>query len=63
MSKQDLRTHMDKINNLVHAIEALQEAGVSVEIEQLENGKFDVGLGMGDSEVIVTASYPKEEGS
>ena len=56
----DIRQHMDKINDLIHAIEALQSAGVGVEIEQLEDGQFDVGASLDVTDVVIHASFPKE---
>ena len=57
----NIRKHMPAINALIKAIEALQAEGVGVEIEQLEDGRFDVGASLDTTDVIVNASFPKQQ--
>ena len=55
---QDIRNNMGLINDLIHAVEALQRAGMSVTLEQLEDGRFSVGAEFGEGSVEVIAEHP-----
>ena len=57
---EDIREHLEAINNLVSAIEDLQASGVGVEIEQLEDGRFDVGATLDNADIQINASFPKQ---
>lgn len=56
----DVRKYMNEINNLIDAVKALQAVGVGVEIDQLEDGRFDVGVSLDMTDISINASYPEE---
>lgn len=53
----EIKEFVPLFNDLVHAIEALQKAGVGCTIEQLETGKFDVTPSLNDLSIEVIADY------
>lgn len=54
----DISKHMAAINNLIEAIQDLQARGVGLEIEQTEDGRFEVGVNLDIPDISVSASYP-----
>ena len=53
--------NMNLVNNLIKAVEDLQAAGIGVEIEQEEDGKFAVGTSLDIPDICINASFPKEQ--